>query len=368
MVVQLTVLDGQTNWHLTNERRPFMNNGKVTHSDGKGKSLSNKSFDHFLALDWSMKVMAVAHMTKRSKEPQMFERRSDLKELKTYLASLKGRKILALEETTTAQWLYLELVDHVDRIIICDPYRNRLLSDGPKTDKIDASKLCQLLRAGLLKEVFHSANDLYELRRLVSAYEDLIKAGVRAQNQKSCLEQAHGDTGKHAAFILEHLDNSIELYRSSKQHYERKFSEFAKRNRFARNLTAVTGVGDISAVKIVAVVVDAHRFPRAGKYLCYCGLVEHEKLSGGRTYGRRRPRFNHTLKAVYKLAAMSAISSKNNPIRAYYDSLLAKGVAEHNARNAVARYIARVTYGMLKTGKRYQPYQHRDQAAAQQAA
>lgn len=341
-----------------------MNNGKVAHADRKGKNLGEESFDHFLALDWSMKVMAVAHMTKRSKEPQMFERRSDLKELKTYLASLRGRKILALEETTTAQWLYLELVDHVDRIIICDPYRNRLLSDGPKTDKIDAGKLCQLLRAGLLKEVFHSANDLYELRRLVSAYEDLIKAGVCAQNQKSCLKQGHGDTGKHAAFILEHLDNSIELYRSSKQHYERKFSEFAKRNRFARKLTEVTGIGDISAVKIMAVVVDAHRFPRAGKYLCYCGLAYHEKLSGG----RRRPRFNHTLKTVYKLAAMSAISGNNNPIREYYDYLLAKGLAEHNARHAVARYIAWLTYGMLKTGKRYQPYQWRNQTVGHQAA
>jgi hypothetical protein len=64
-----------------------------------------------------------------------------------------------------------------------------------------------------------------------------FKAGVRAQNQKSCLKQGHGDTGKHAAFILVHLDNSIKLYRFSKQHYERKFSKFAKRNRFACNPT-----------------------------------------------------------------------------------------------------------------------------------
>jgi len=82
-----------------------------------------------------MKVMAVAHMTRRSKEPKMFERPSNLQELKAYIDSLTGRKVLAIEETTTAQWLYLELVHHVDRIIICDPYRNRLLSDGPKTDQ-----------------------------------------------------------------------------------------------------------------------------------------------------------------------------------------------------------------------------------------
>lgn len=368
MVVQLTVLNGRTNWHLTNERRPCMNRSKVTLGERKGKSLGEEGFDHYVALDWSMKVMAVAHMTKRSRGPQVFERRSDLKELKDYLASLKGHIVLAIEETTTAQWLYLELVDHVHRVIICDPFRNRLLSDGPKTDKIDAGKLCLLLRAGLLKEVFHSPSDLYELRRLISAYEDLVKGGVRAQNQKSCLEQAHGDTGKHAPFILEHLHKSIELYRSSKEEYERKLSEFSKHNRLLQNLMELTGIGVIGAVKILAVVVDAHRFPRAGNYLSYCGLVEHEKLSGQRSYGRRRPRFNHTLKTVYKLAAMAAISSKNNPMRTYYDYLLANGVAAHNARHAVARYIARVTYGMLKTGKRYHPFQQRSQVTTRQVA
>lgn len=345
-----------------------MNSTKITQSQGKGKSPCAGSFDHFVALDWSLKVMAIAHMTRRSKGPQMFERPSDLKELKRYLDNLKGRKVLALEETTTAQWLYVELIDHVDQIIICDPYRNRLLSDGPKTDKIDAGKLCLLLRAGLLKEVFHSLSGLYELRRLVSAYEDLVQAGVRALNQKTALEQGHSDTGKHSSFILEHLAKSIQLYRSSKEQYEHKFDEIARHNRLVNNLQDITGIGIIGAVKIVATVVDARRFVRAGHYLSYCGLVEHEKISGGRSYGRRRPRFNHTLKNVYKLAAMSAISSNDNPLREYYDYLLAKGMAEHNARHALARYITSLTYGMLKTGKRYQPYQRRSRATRSQAA
>jgi hypothetical protein len=345
-----------------------MNNCKVAQSDRKGKGRSNESFDHYLALDWSMKVMAVAHMTKRIREPRVFERRSDLRELKEYLSGLNGRKVLAIEETTTAQWLYLELVDHVDRIIICDPFRNRLLSDGPKTDKIDAAKLCLLLRAGLLKAVFHSASDLYELRRLVSAYDDLVKAGVRAQNQQTALTQGHGDTGNSAPFILDHITSSLELYRTSKQQYEQKFLELSRHNKQVRNLLDVTGIGIIGAVKIVAGVVDARRFPRSGHYLSYCGLVQHEQISGGRSYGRRQPRFNHTLKAVYKIAAMAAISGTNNPMRAYYDYLLAKGMAEHNARHAVARYIARVTYAILKTGKRYRPFQQRSHATERQVA
>lgn len=345
-----------------------MNTRKVMQNPSKGKSPCSDGYDHFVAVDWSLRVMAIAHMTRRSKQPKVFERPSDIRQLKEYLDAMQGRKVVAIEETTTAQWLYLELVDHVDKIIVCDPYRNRLLAEGPKTDKIDAGKLCLLLRAGLLKAVFHSASDLYELRRLVSAYDDLVKAGVRAQNQQTALVQGHSDTGKSAPFILEHLTNSIELYRSSKEHYEEKFWELSRHNKHLRNLLDVTGIGIIGAVKIVAIVVDARRFPRSGHYLSYCGLVEHEQISGGRSYGRRRPRFNHTLKTVYKLAAMSVINSKNNALRAYYEYLLANGVAEHNARHALARYIARITYGMLKTGKRYRPFQQRSHITARQVA
>lgn len=345
-----------------------MNKTKVARSEAKGKPQGGKGlglneFDHYLALDWSMRVMAIGHMRRRSSEPERFERPSDLKELKQYLATLKGHKILAIEETTTSQWLYVELIDHVDRIILCDPYHNHLLSEGPKTDKIDAGKLCQLLRAGLLKEVFHSLGGIYELRRLVSAYEDLVQAGVRVLNQKSSLAQGHFDSGTHAPFILEHINKSIEIYQNSKKDYEHKFEEISRRNKLVKNLLDVHGIGAIGAVKIVAYVVDAHRFPRAAHYLSYCGLIKHEKLSGGRSYGRRSPRFNHTLKAVYKLAAMSVISGNDNPLRQYYDHLLAQGVAEHNARQALARYIARLTYGMLKTGTEYQPYLWRHEAA-----
>jgi transposase len=211
--------------HLASHQRKetCMNTRKVAQNSGKGKSFRLESFDHFLALDWSMKIMAVARMTRQRKQAQILERPSDLKKLKMYLDSLKGRKVLAIEETTTAQWPYLELIDHVDHLIVCDPYRNRLLSDGPKTDRIDAGKLCMLLRAGLLKEVYHSSSDLYELRRLVSAYGDLIQAGVRTLNQKFALEQGHRDTGKQAPFILEHMNKSIDLYRSTKEQYEHKF-------------------------------------------------------------------------------------------------------------------------------------------------
>jgi transposase len=336
-----------------------MRTEKVASGQVKGESLLVEEFDHYVAIDWSEQTMAVAHMGRRRGDPTVFERAAELKVFKEYLATLKGRVVLAIEETTTAQWLYLELRDSVERIVICNPYRNRLLGEGPKTDKIDALKLCLLLRSGLLKEVFHSVDELYELRSLVSAYTDVVQAGVRAQNQCSSLARGRIDKGAHAPFILGHLDKSIELYRQTKEEYEARFQEFCQQNKQLKLLLSVPGIGIINAAKILATVVDARRFPQRGKYLSYCGLVKHEKLSGGRSYGRRKSHYSHLLKSVYKSAAMAAICG-NNAIREYYDKLIAEGVARHNARHTVARYIARITYGILKTGTPYEPYRWRD--------
>ena len=329
---------------------------KVRRSFDSGKSAI--MYDHYVAIDWSLKTMAIGHMSRRDDHPRVFERPAELKELKEYLGSIKGRKIITLEESGPAHWLYLELLDNADRIVICDPFHNRLLCHGPKTDKIDAGKLCELLRAGLLKEVYHSDNGLYELRTLVSAYQDVVCAGVRALNQKEALKLGHRDKGKSASFIGEILQENIDLYRRSKQQYERRLGDVARRNQVVRFQKEIHGIGTIGAVKIVAAVVDARRFPYAGKYLSYCGLVKHEKLSGGRSYGRRKPRYSRVLKSVYKTAALAALRGAN-PIREYYDHLLAQGVAKHNARHAVARHIARISYGMLKSGTRYEPYRWR---------
>jgi transposase len=328
----------------------------VTQRSARGKA--EVEYDHFVALDWSLKIMAIARMSGRHEIPQVFERPANLKDLKAYLGSLKGRVILTFEESGFAHWLYLELLDEVDRVVICDPFKNKLLFHGPKTDKIDARKLCQLLRAGLLTEVYHSTSGLYELRLLVSAYEDVVRSGIRVLNQLAALKLGHRDSGKAAAFIAGILNENTDLYRRSKGEFERRFRDVARRNTLVRFQKGISGVGIIGAVKIVACVVDAQRFPHVGKYFSYCGLIKHEKLSGGRSYGRRKPRYSHMLKSVYKTAALAAING-HNPIRDYYDHLLAQGVAEHNARHAVARHIARISYGMLKNGTRYEPYRCR---------
>ena len=124
-------------------------------------------FNHYIGLDWAQTNMAIARLTPKSNKANVIDVKADIKELVFYLKNLKGKKILTIEETTTSQWLYTELREYVDKIIICDPYRNKLLNEGAKTDKVDAIKLATLLKNDLLKPVYHSGEQFIYLRRLV---------------------------------------------------------------------------------------------------------------------------------------------------------------------------------------------------------
>ncbi len=324
-------------------------------------------FDHYIAVDWSVKNMAIARMTQKSNKITVIDVPSDIKELQLYLSNLKGNKIITVEETTTSQWLYTELKDYVNKIIVCNPHRNRLLSEGPKTDKIDSSKLVQLLRADLLKEVYHSGNKFLYLRRVVSGYEDLVKSGVRLKNQKYSLLRACGKKGnekkgiklefKEDGYVLECIDRQIESYEKEKKGYEKEFEKLTRRYSEIRHQKTLPGIGTINAVKIISRIVTPYRFADRGHYLSYAGLIKLEKISGGRSYGKKNPRYCRQLKSIYKTGVLAALSG-NNPIRDYYEYLInKKKYPPHNARNKACRRLAILSLGVFRSGKKYQPYE-----------
>ena len=327
-------------------------------------------YDHYIAIDWSIKNMAIARMTKKSNKITAIDVPSDIEDLQAYLKNLRGTKILTIEETTTSQWLYTELKEYVDRIFICDPTRNKLLNEGPKTDKIDATKLVRLLKAGLMKEIYHSTDKFLYLRRIVSGYEDLIKAGVRLKNQRYALLRACGKSGNDKIgstlasqgeqFVLECLDRQIEAYEKEKGGYEKEFEKLARKNHEIKHQKSLPGVGTINAVKIVARVVTPHRFPDKGHYLSYTGLIKLDRISGGRSYGKKNSRYSRQLKSVYKSGVLAAIGG-NNPINDYYEHLIQeKNYPDYNARQKACRRLATLSLGVFKSGKKYQPFRRND--------
>lgn len=112
--------------------------------------------------------------------------------LRQFIRGLAGRAHVTLEEGTHAAWLYDLLRPHVARVIVCDPRQNKLLGAGSKSDRIDARKLAQLLRAGLLKAVYHGECGTRPLKELVGSYESLVEDTTRVMNRIKALYRARG--------------------------------------------------------------------------------------------------------------------------------------------------------------------------------
>src|SRR5262245_24327746 len=81
---------------------------------------------------------------------------------------------------------------YVSEAIVCDTRRNKLLGEGSKADKPDAGKLADLLRAGLLRPVYHGHEATRRLKELVRGYETLSADTQRMMVRIKPIYRAHG--------------------------------------------------------------------------------------------------------------------------------------------------------------------------------
>src|SRR5712671_168659 len=121
-----------------------------------------------------------------------------------FIEGLRGDVHVTLEEGTWAAWLYDLLKPHVTKVVVCDPRRNALLKEGNKSDKVDARKLVELLRAGLLRQVYHGENSLRTLKELSRSYLTISKDLTRVMNRLKALYRGWGISCEGATVYAPH--------------------------------------------------------------------------------------------------------------------------------------------------------------------
>ena len=104
-----------------------------------------------------------------------------------FIHGLRGELQVTWEEGTWAAWLYDLLKPHVHQVLVCDPRRNALLKEGNKSDKVDAHKLADLLRTGMLRPVYHGENGLRTLRELGRSYQTIRQDLNQVMNRLKAL-------------------------------------------------------------------------------------------------------------------------------------------------------------------------------------
>ena len=317
--------------------------------------------DIYIAMDWAQSTFAIAWDDGHG-EPEVFESKEGIKAVKSFLESLSGVKKMTFEEGTASQWLFTEIRPLVDELIVCNTRRNRLLSEGAKNDRIDALKLLKLLKADLLKPVYHTFNKSIELRKLVSGYTAYVRMTTRLKNQKSAILRSIGEEKKSEAgkdfrvenLLIGSLKEQIEVFERHQKMMKEEFKKVRETNEDIRLLASIPGIGEVNSVRIAAAVVDAKRFTNKGAFLSYSGLVKHERSSGGVIYGHKTTSYHRGLKQAFKTAVLVCIQEgKQNYFTEYYERKIKQDMVAHDARNATARKIATVALGVLKSRKKF---------------
>ena len=143
----------------------------------------------YIGLDVHKEAIAIAVLNGAGKLVMESIVETKASTLLDFLHGLRGELHVTLEEGTWAAWLYDVLKPHVREVVVCNPRRNALLKEGSKSDKVDARKLAELLRAGLLRAVYHGENGLRTLRELARSYLTVSKDLGRVMSRlRRCIE------------------------------------------------------------------------------------------------------------------------------------------------------------------------------------
>lgn len=303
--------------------------------------------------------------------------------LRKLIKGIRGQLIVTFEEGCLSQWAYEIVQPLVHQLIVCNPRRNKLLEEGSKGDKIDTRKLVELLRAGLLKAVYHGQSGTGLLKELVSLYIAVVSDTTRVMSRLKAVYRSRGIlTGRRGIYYarnrqewLAKLDGPGKKERAGMLH--RELDELMVLRREARKnmlraarlqpayriLMSIPGLGPIRVAILLAIVVTPFRFRGKRQFWAYGGLSVVTRTSSDYAFVNSRPvrvrrqtdtrgltqDFNHLMKSVLKGAAVEAI--RREPFKTYYNIRINKGTAPELARLTVARKIAALVLHLWKKGE-----------------
>jgi transposase len=313
-----------------------------------------------------------------------------------FIHGLRGSLHVTFEEGTCAAWLHDLLKPHVVKVLVCDPRKNALLKAGNKNDRIDARKLADLLRSGLLSAVYHGESGVRTLKELARSYLAVTQDLTRVMNRLKALYRSwaipcagervyaphyrgewlgkitEAGVRRRAEFYYQQLDALQTLHKEVR----RDLLAESKRHSAMKLLRRIPSIGPIRAALLIALIQTPHRFRTKRQLWAYSGLAlktyasgEYRFVEGQLKRSKKllairglNTQHNHDLKNIFKGAATRA-AAVSGPFQEFYAALVARGMKPAMARLTLARKIAAITLLVWKKGVRFDAEHLKQQAA-----
>lgn len=288
------------------------------------------------------------------------------------------RKQLTLEQSNMAFWAAEQLREHVDRLIVCEPRYNALISGSEnKNDHLDTLRLCRLLRLGELKEVWRPTT--MGIRRLfyqqVKEYQRVVKILTTRKRQLQAslrhwgipVELAKKDYTNPGP-ILDQLPQPLlaeELaaqFRFIQHLSHQKDQQFGRLSQTATDFWEISefqkmaGIGPVGSHIFSGYIQTPHRFRKRSQLIKFCKLAVRTFTSDGRTLRNQRlSKAGHgCLKNVAHIAWKTAVG-KDNEVNGFYQASLARCGNPVKARLNTQRKILTTLWSVWKHKRTYRP-------------
>lgn len=279
-------------------------------------------------------------------------------QLTDWLARQKAGHVYACMEATgtygEALALHLHAAGHTVSVVnpaAVKAYAQSRLS-RTKTDRADAELIARFCLAQRPPAWTPPAPEVRQLQALARRLGALVEMRIMEENRLSSgvtVEAVRQGVEEHVAYLNEQTRRTEELIREhiSRHQTLRRQSEL---------LDSIPGIGEATAAVLLAEITDVSQYRSARQVAAYAGLVPREWRSGSSVRGRVRLSKigNARLRRALYFPAITAL--RCGPFfRAWAEGLRRRGKCKMSVIGAAMRKLIHLAYGVLKTGKPFDP-------------
>jgi len=279
----------------------------------------------------------------------------------------------------TRNWglIYDWLEEVLDDVALAHPLKVKAIAEARiKTDKISADILADLLRADLLPRAYAPSKQTRELKNILRQRMFFVRVQTMVKNRIHDILDRHPEVLSQAPeasdlfgavgmqwlgqTVLPGEDNKLlaselGLLKFLKENISQSngtVKKLAGKDRRARLLQSIPGIGPFFSVLILYEIDDISRFRDEKKLCAYAGLVPSTHASGGKVFhGKITKTGSKWLRWAAIEAAQTAVRS-DSEFRAYYQRIMVRK-GTNAAKVATARRLLTIVYRLLRQGRVY---------------
>ena len=279
-------------------------------------------------------------------------------QLSAWLARQGAERVHACMEATGTYYEALAAYLHEQRhaVSVVNPaavkaYAQSRLS-RTKTDRVDATLIASFCAERRPPQWAPPAPELRELQALVRRLDSLQEMRIMEENRLS--------SGVTVAAVRASLEDSITHLTEQIKRAEALIRSHIDSHPGLRQqrelLDSIPGVGEATAAALLAEVPDIKEYRSAREVAAFAGLVPRERQSGSSVRGRVRLSKigNARLRKALYFPAITAL--RCSPFfQQWAEGLRQRGKSKLAVIGAVMRKLVHLAYGVLKTGKPFDP-------------